>query len=406
MWISSARPGVTLSRLSFVVASLSFVLLFWNYGLPQYSPTSRISGQGEETVAPTPAPFFIPATFSNSYAAATTYPESATGTSASEEINAPESSPSPSSVSPFEPSAISCSDAKGAEDVMVVLKTSAVEIYEKLPEHLLTLFRCTPHYAIFSDLQGVVAGQNIYDALENVTAETREKQKEFEHYKKIQQYGAEWQQFADLKGEGTKALDKWKFLPMVYKSYKVRPQAKFFVFIEADTSLSWTNLLQWVNRLDSRIPYYAGAPSNVSDIRFAQRGGGFLLSKAAAELYATAYEQKYVSKWEKMTAGECCGDVALALGLNNAHVEFYSAFPLLQGETPASLDWTKRHWCVPVVSWHHMSPNEIDILWNFQQEWVKRNVSTVQSIAIVSLLYEIMRGITIHFYVRVGTLLI
>lgn len=289
---------------------------------------------------------------------------------------------------------------------MVVLKTSAVEIYEKLPEHLLTLFRCTPHYAIFSDLQGVVAGQNIYDALENVTAETREKQKEFEHYKKIQQYGAEWQQLADLKGEGTKALDKWKFLPMVYKSYKVRPQAKFFVFIEADTSLSWTNLLQWVNRLDSRIPYYAGAPSNVGDLRFAQRGGGFLLSKAAAELYATAYEQKYVSKWEKMTAGECCGDVALALGLNNAHVEFYSAFPLLQGETPASLDWTKRHWCVPVVSWHHMSPNEIDILWNFQQEWVKRNVSTVQSIAIVSLLYEIMRGITIHFYVRVGTLLI
>ena len=79
---------------------------------------------------------------------------------------------------------MSCSDAKGVEDVMVVLKTSAVEMYEKLREHLLTLFRCTPHYAIFSDLQGVFAGQNIYDALENVTAETREKQKEFEHYKK------------------------------------------------------------------------------------------------------------------------------------------------------------------------------------------------------------------------------
>ena len=52
---------------------------------------------------------------------------------------------------------------------------------------------------------------------------------------------------------------------------------------------------------------------------------------------------------------------------------------------------------MPVVSWHHMSPNEIDILWNFQQAWVKQNVSTVRSIAIVSLLYEIMRGITIHF---------
>jgi len=72
MRTSSTRPGVTLSRLSFVVASLSFVLLFWNYGLPQYSPTSRFSRRGEKS---TPAPFFIPATSSNSYAAATTYPE-------------------------------------------------------------------------------------------------------------------------------------------------------------------------------------------------------------------------------------------------------------------------------------------------------------------------------------------
>ncbi|KAH0082954.1 hypothetical protein KCU66_g19478, partial [Aureobasidium melanogenum] len=43
-----------------------------------------------------------------------------------------------------------CLNAPGADRVMIVLKTGASEIYEKLPTHLLTLFRCTRHYLIFS----------------------------------------------------------------------------------------------------------------------------------------------------------------------------------------------------------------------------------------------------------------
>lgn len=367
-----------MSRIAIVFCSLSFIFLIWSYGIPHYSASSRYPGPGEKVVDPeeyTPGQFFARTTTTteSSFGAATGIPKPRPETSGEEDPEILEPTPTPVVIPPAVPSTKSCLTAKGADDIMVVLKTSATEIYDKLPEHLLTLFQCTPHYAIFSDLDGVVAGHKVYDALENITAETRAKNKEFQYYDKIQEYGAEGQQLADLKGEGTKNLDKWKFLPMVYRAYRMQPYAKFFVFIEADTSLSWTNLLQWTTRLDSRIPIYAGAPSNIGSIRFAQRGGGLLISNAAAKLYATAYDQKYVGKWENRTATECCGDVMVAIALAEAHVEFYSAFPLLQGETPATLDWTKRHWCAPVVSWHHMSPNEIDILWNFQQAWTKKN---------------------------------
>ena len=45
-----------------------------------------------------------------------------------------------------------CRNVPGADNVLVMLKTGATEIYEKLPTHFVTLFKCTPHYMIFSDL--------------------------------------------------------------------------------------------------------------------------------------------------------------------------------------------------------------------------------------------------------------
>ncbi|KAF2802687.1 uncharacterized protein BDZ99DRAFT_454356 [Mytilinidion resinicola] len=372
MIISPARGGT--AKIIIALAAGSILLFLWNYALPHYSNTiihaenggkAKPAG-GEEEYKP--GEFFQDAKPAN---ASTTV--ELNETPPKDEIQEKAKKPSPTPLPVHEETATNtkCSEVKGADDVMIVLKTSAADIYDKLPEHLLTLFACAPHYAIFSDLAGTFSGHNVYDALENVTEGTRREHDEFKFYDKIQKYSTEAQHLSDLKGDSSKDLDKWKFLPMVYRAYKLRPATKFFVFIEDDTSLSWTNLLQWLSRLDSRIPLYAGAPSNVGDLRFAQRGGGYLISNAAMKLYTNAYEQRYASKWEKRTASECCGDVMLAIALDDAHVEFYSAFPLLQGESVASLDWTERHWCAPVVSWHHMDSNDIDVVWNFQQSWVR-----------------------------------
>jgi hypothetical protein len=261
-----------------------------------------------------------------------------------------------------------CKEVPGASNMMVIVKTSKAEIQDKLPSHLKTLLSCVPNFAIFSDHAGEIDGFTVHDALSSISNITKSSHPEFGEYEKM---------LADEKyipdGAETKELDKWKILPMVYQAYRLRPLSRFYIFVEADTSLSWTNLLQWMDRLDYRIPYYSGAPTFLNDVQFAQRGSGILLSYGALTQYVKTYDEMYEKEWEKRVSKECCGDMVLATTLMDSHVEFYSGFPLLQGETPSSLDWTERHWCAPIVSWHHMTPKEIEGLWDVQTSWTNKN---------------------------------
>ncbi|KAG9187177.1 hypothetical protein G6011_05048 [Alternaria panax] len=260
-----------------------------------------------------------------------------------------------------------CSDADGAKDVMVVLKTSKAEI-EKLSGHLSNLLSCVPTFAIFSDHAGEFQGHKVHDALDSISHDVKFKNNEFQEYQ-LMLADAEHKPEA----KKTEDLDKWKFLPMVYKAYHMNPSAKFFVFLEADTSLSWTNVLQWLNRLDYRIPYYSGAPYFIAGTQVAQRGAGIMLSQGALRRYSKSYDELYQTKWEKDTSTECCGDLMLAKALGDAHVEFYASWPLLQSEQPSTLDYTRKHWCAPAVSWHHIGGDDLTRQWDIEKKWTTAN---------------------------------
>jgi hypothetical protein len=266
------------------------------------------------------------------------------------------------------PSSKFCKDVHGAPNVMVILRTSKAEINEKLPAHIQGLLSCVPNFAIFSDHEGELDGIPVHNALDNIGSETKRTHDEFREYQLMH---ADAEHKPDT-GK-TKNLDKWKFLPMVYKAYHLKPDARFYVFIEADTSLSWTNILQWVNRLDYRIPYYSGSPTIIDGVHLAQRGSGIMLSQGALRRYAKSYDELYSDKWEPKLGKGCCGDAALASALNDAHVEFYSSWPLMQGEHPASLDYTPKHWCSPAVSWHPASAEVLDDIWNSQKNWTAKH---------------------------------
>ncbi|KAL5114612.1 hypothetical protein ACEQ8H_007517 [Pleosporales sp. CAS-2024a] len=259
-----------------------------------------------------------------------------------------------------------CNDVPGAAHVMVVLRTSKAEIKEKLPPHVKTLLACVPNFAIFSDHDGETEGIKVHNALDSIGSETKQAHNEFHEYQIMH---ADAEHKPDV--EKTKKLDKWKFLPMAYKAYHLKSDARFFLFIEADTSLSWTNVLQWINRLDYRIPYYSGAPALVDNIQVAQRGSGIMLSQGALRRYAKSYDELYKTKWEPELAKTCCGDVALAHALSDAHVEFYSSWPLMQSEQPSTLDYTDKHWCAPAITWHHNDAAVLDAIWKAQQRWIQ-----------------------------------
>lgn len=261
-----------------------------------------------------------------------------------------------------------CKDVHGASDVLIIIKTSKAEATDKLRAHLETLFECTSNFLIFSDHSGNLDGSPIHNALDTISNTTKERHQEFYEYEKMQD-NAGYKPNEDK----TTALDKWKFLPMVYKAFKMQPNHRWYVFIEPETALSWTNLLQWTDRLDYRIPIYAGVPVNRDDTRFAKSGSGILISFGALRRYTKTYEERYSEEWESHVGKECCGDMMLGRAMTESAVEFYSAFPLLQGESTESIDWPRHRWCTPLVSWSQVATSEISRIWDVEKRWTQNN---------------------------------
>lgn len=154
-------------------------------------------------------------------------------------------------------------------------------------------------------------------------------------------------------------------------------EVEWFVVMEADTSLSWTNLLQWLGTMDARKPWYLGAQNVIGDVTFAHGGSGIVISRKAAELWLQAREkegrEQWDARWDKRVSVSCCGDEVIAEAFATVNVHLTPAWPLIQGETVASLDWTEKHWCAVAISWHHVTPIEIDALWQFESEWIAQH---------------------------------
>ncbi|KAK4993394.1 hypothetical protein LTR66_006008 [Elasticomyces elasticus] len=340
---SMSYRGVSLSRFSIAFAFLCLLFLFRNVWLPTIPVTSPIPHLGTE--------------------------QSKTAEDGTAQAH--------------QSSQADCKNVPGADRVLVILKTGATEIFEKLPEHFLTLFRCTPNYLIYSDLEQTISDHPIHDAIAGVSDHYKNHHEDFELYRQLQQYYREGQDFGKLKGDSGWNLDKWKFLPMLHDVYRKaeRMEAKidWFVYIEADTSLSWNNLLLWLKKMDPGKPHYLGAQNVVGETTFAHGGSGFVMSRTAAKKLEDARakggeEETKVwdEKWEKLTSESCCGDeiVARAL-LKEVGVPLTPSWPLIQGETVSSIDWTDNHWCALAVTWHHVTPSEVDSLWQFQMNWVE-----------------------------------
>jgi hypothetical protein len=358
-------PLFTPSRILLAFLSVFFLSFLWHYGLPQHGYARPLPVIGHDIWPETPlSESLIPDQPSKDDRLKEAEQSTILGPTLDEDDGNGIKGKRPGSTAP----SAFCREVRGAQDTMVIVKTSKAELSEKLPSHLATLLACTPNVAIFSDHAGTVDSYTIYDALDTLNATLRDKYDEFREYAKMQ---ANTGYVPSL--EKAQKLDKWKFLPMVYKAYKMKPSLRYYLFIETDTMLSWTNLLQWLERLDYRIAYYSGAPIFKGSTKFAQQGSGILLSYGAMRLYAKAYEESYAKTWESRIGGECCGDTLLASAMTSSHVEFTPSFPLLQSEAPGTLDWTERHWCTPIVSWHGMNAEETVSLWDSQLKWTKKH---------------------------------
>lgn len=282
-----------------------------------------------------------------------------------------------------------CEDlrSRGLDDVLVVLKTGANEAREKLPAHFDATLRCVPHYVVYSDMEETIEGHQVHNVLDEVNPTILEQYPDFEYYRQLQEHGmegfsaaqlAEWASVGNTRsGKDSPGwrLDKWKFLPMADKALRHRPQAKWYIFVEADTFVIWRNIAKWLAHFDASKPYYMGLQMRIGEIVFGYGGAGVVLSNPALTKLVE-HRNASLTFYDEFTAGHWAGDCIMGKALQDAGVDLFWSWPTIISENPLAMDFedafggnARKLWCHYAVTYHHLSTREVLQLADFEEEW-------------------------------------
>lgn len=280
-----------------------------------------------------------------------------------------------------------CRSLPGTEDVLVVLKTGSTELEDKLPIHLRTTLKCYPDYLIFSDYEEIYRGEHILDALDGVDPSVKADHPDFELWRRLQKGGRAALKPSERSGPISRPqgatgkpsnpgwkLDKWKFLPMLNRTLSERPDKKWYVFVETDTYILWQTLLNYLHIMDWTKPVYIGGQIWIGDIVFAHGGTGFAVSRPALEQVVHMFRE-HQKEWEDFTNGHWAGDCVLGKAFKDAGAPLTYAWPIWQADDIGNMNYERadngfRLWCKPTISYHHLSPEVVEEMWDFEQDWM------------------------------------
>lgn len=93
-----------------------------------------------------------------------------------------------------------CQSLTGADDVLVVMRTGATELADKLPVQFDSTFKCYKNLLIFSDYAEVYRGHQIHDVLVDVAEDIKTTNADFTHYQHVLQVGRENLGASELSG--------------------------------------------------------------------------------------------------------------------------------------------------------------------------------------------------------------
>jgi hypothetical protein len=262
------------------------------------------------------------------------------------------------------------SQRKPTEDeVVLLIKTGASEITKKLPIHIQTTFKHVSNVIIFSDLEQKFQDLQVYDALDELESRINNvSDPDSGYHRLLRETYKNGESLEDMDKGAAWRLDRLKNLPMLIKSYHMRPGAKWFVFIDADTYVLWENLLTWLGRINSNRRLYLGSQvDGAYGLVFAHGGSGYIISRAAAQLIveeAKAQNDKHFND----ARSDCCGDAALAVAFRDHKLLLTKSWPAIQGESLPGLGFDSKHWCYAPVTFHHMREEDISSLSAFEDK--------------------------------------
>lgn len=148
------------------------------------------------------------------------------------------------------------------------------------------------------------------------------------------------------------------------------------------------NLVHWLGTLDPNKKSYFGSEVNIGGTRFAHGGSGIILSRAIMHELVVVHNGT-AAAWDPKTKENCCGDLVLGLALKEYKTELEDAWPLMSGESQATMPFgpgTPEYWCRPALSMHHVSSTEMKELsgFEFRRSKTKASVSVCRPASVLA----------------------
>lgn len=259
-----------------------------------------------------------------------------------------------------------------AEDIVIIVKTGATEIYRALPIQLATTLTHFSNRLFFSDHEQQIAQYHIQNALDEVSESIISGNKDFELYLNQKKLIALGQSPEKLELKGGWELDKYKNIHMMKKTWQQKPSAKWYLFIDADSYVMLSNLLPYLRNLDSSRKLYMGDVYVINDLKFAQGGTGYVISHGAMQ-HVMQQDPDMPANFETMAKDNCCGDYVIGAVMKKHGISLSETYPNFCGEGPGRIGFLPKNHCQPVVTMHHMIPSEISDMWTFERHLARSN---------------------------------
>lgn len=84
---------------------------------------------------------------------------------------------------------LACQNLSGADETLAVLRTGSTEPVNRLAIHLLTSLRCFSNHLVFSDFEEDFHGEQVLDAIADVSSDVLSNHPDFELHRRLRQHG-------------------------------------------------------------------------------------------------------------------------------------------------------------------------------------------------------------------------